>query len=104
MRLRCVVWLLRPVASTACLVPASLVTASVSPLSLCSVPLHLTLCAGRAVLVQVGADEFCEATIGYKNADNGKMFQQLFDCPTFRVNTIADAYGAFALRCAHELG
>jgi len=48
---------------------------------------------GANVANEVGADEFCEATIGYKTAANGLVFQQLFDCPTFKLNTIADPYG-----------
>jgi glycerol-3-phosphate dehydrogenase (NAD+) len=45
---------------------------------------------------QVGRDEFCEATVGYKSAANGKLWQQLFDCPTFKVNIINDPYGVCA--------
>ena len=43
--------------------------------------------------MQVGADQFCEATVGYKNATNGKLWQQLFNCSTFSVNIIDDANG-----------
>ncbi len=50
-------------------------------------------------LSQVGADQFCEATVGYKNLTNGKLWQQLFDCPTFSINIIDDADGASLLCC-----
>lgn len=35
--------------------------------------------------------------MGYKNLTNGKLWQQLFDCPTFSINIIDDADGASPL-------
>lgn len=48
---------------------------------------------GANVANEVGADEFCEATVGYKSEAAGKVWKELFDCPTFRVNIVNDPYG-----------
>lgn len=48
---------------------------------------------GANVANEVARDEFCESTVGYKNARNGAVWQKVFDCPSFRVNKIKDIAG-----------
>lgn len=38
-------------------------------------------------------DEFCESTVGYANSWNGAVWRRLFDCDSFRVNSINDVAG-----------
>jgi glycerol-3-phosphate dehydrogenase (NAD+) len=57
--------------------------------------LEIPCCAlmGANVANQVAARDPAEATIGYVNKAAGQMFQQLFDCETFRVNIVEDVSG-----------
>jgi len=48
---------------------------------------------GANVANEVAQDQFCESTVGYTDESNGKTWQELFDCPTFRVGTINDVAG-----------
>merc|ERR1719506_3157988 len=43
---------------------------------------------GANVAIEVARDDFCEATIGTKNAEDGETFQLLFNTPTFSVNVV----------------
>jgi glycerol-3-phosphate dehydrogenase (NAD+) len=48
---------------------------------------------GANVANEVARDEFCESTVGYANRWNGAAWRKLFDCATFRVNSIQDVAG-----------
>lgn len=49
---------------------------------------------GANVADEMARDEFCEATIGcHDTGGAGRMVQQLFDCPTFRVEVTPDPLG-----------
>jgi glycerol-3-phosphate dehydrogenase (NAD+) len=41
----------------------------------------------------VAKDIFSETTIGYRTLEDGKMWQKLFNTPTFRVSLIDDVAG-----------
>eukprot|EP00753_Platysulcus_tardus_P017769 PLAT6500.2.p1 GENE.PLAT6500.2~~PLAT6500.2.p1 ORF type:complete len:347 (-),score=146.64 PLAT6500.2:155-1195(-) len=45
---------------------------------------------GANVASEVAADEFCEATIGSKDAAVGALLSQVFMRPTFRVSVVSD--------------
>jgi len=55
--------------------------------------MDVSVLMGANVANEVAQDEFCESTVGYKNKANGEVWQQLFDCPTFRIGTIGDVAG-----------
>merc|ERR1719161_2149404 len=63
-------------------------------LELCSESLAETLghdvavIMGANVAIEVARDDFCEATIGTKDPEAGKLFQLLFNTPTFSVNVV----------------
>ncbi len=49
---------------------------------------------GANVADEMARDEFCEATVGCNGTTGaGKLVQQLFDCPTFRVEVAPDPLG-----------
>lgn len=49
---------------------------------------------GANVADEMARDEFCEATIGcHDTGGAGRVVQQLFDCPTFRVEVTPDPLG-----------
>mmetsp|Transcript_54523 Transcript_54523/g.90402 ORF Transcript_54523/g.90402 Transcript_54523/m.90402 type:complete len:370 (+) Transcript_54523:30-1139(+) len=48
---------------------------------------------GANVANEVARDEFCESTVGYADEANGATWQQLLDCPTFRIGKINDVAG-----------
>lgn len=55
--------------------------------------MDVSVLMGANVANEAARDEFCESTVGFSNAANGAVWQRLFDCPTFRVNSIADVAG-----------
>jgi len=55
--------------------------------------MDVSVLMGANVANEVAQDEFCESTVGYKSKANGEVWQQLFDCPTFRIGTIGDVAG-----------
>lgn len=57
--------------------------------------LGVTCCAlsGANVANEVAEEKFCETTIGYREEQDGKLFQKLFDTPKFRVQLIDDVQG-----------
>jgi len=59
----------------------------------CMGGMDVSVLMGANVANEVARDEFCESTVGYKNGATGRVWQQLFDCPTFRVGTINDVAG-----------
>jgi len=48
------------------------------------VPFHVP----KSVANDMAADQFCETTIGYKNAANGELFRMAFDAPALKVTLI----------------
>merc|ERR1712087_1062477 len=48
---------------------------------------------GANVANEVARYEFCESTVGYADEANGVVWQQLLDCPTFRIGKINDVAG-----------
>jgi len=57
------------------------------------IKMDVSVLMGANVANEVAQDQFCESTVGYKDAGNGKTWQELFDCPTFRVGMINDVAG-----------
>merc|ERR1712083_196616 len=55
--------------------------------------MDVSVLMGANVANEVAQDQFCESIVGYNDASNGKTWQKLFDCPTFRVGTINDVAG-----------
>jgi len=55
--------------------------------------MDVSVLMGANVANEVAQDQFCESTVGYNDAANGKTWQELFDCPTFRIGTINDVAG-----------
>lgn len=45
---------------------------------------------GANLAIEVAQNRFCETTIGCKNSENGKVLQQLFNNPNFRVRVVPD--------------
>lgn len=45
---------------------------------------------GANLAIEVAQNSFCETTIGCKNPDSGKVLQQLFNSPNFRVRVVTD--------------
>lgn len=45
---------------------------------------------GANLAIEVAQNRFCETTIGCKNPENGKILQQLFNNPNFRVRVVPD--------------
>jgi len=52
--------------------------------------LGIECCAlsGANVAIDIAKEQFSETTIGYDDIETGKLFQQLFDRPYFRVNCV----------------
>lgn len=48
---------------------------------------------GANIAKEIGADQFCETTIGYKVPTNGELFRLAFNCTTFKVGTVQDTDG-----------
>ena len=48
---------------------------------------------GANIAVNVALDELCEATIGYTDEENSKLWLKVFNTKYFRINTIQDAAG-----------
>lgn len=48
---------------------------------------------GANIANEVSQEQFCEATIGYRNKDNALLWQSIFNTPYFRINIIEDVYG-----------
>merc|ERR1719198_2386254 len=48
---------------------------------------------GANVANDMASDAFCETTIGYKDAANGKLFQLAYDDPALKVGTVQDTVG-----------
>jgi len=48
---------------------------------------------GANVANDVAKQEFNEATIGYKNRENGELWKTVFDTPYFHINTVPDVSG-----------
>eukprot|EP00656_Telonema_subtile_P001728 TRINITY_DN1074_c0_g2_i1.p1 TRINITY_DN1074_c0_g2~~TRINITY_DN1074_c0_g2_i1.p1 ORF type:complete len:386 (+),score=103.58 TRINITY_DN1074_c0_g2_i1:20-1177(+) len=48
---------------------------------------------GANVASEVAKGEFCEATVGARIPRNGKLFHELFNTSSFRINTVADLPG-----------
>lgn len=57
--------------------------------------LGIACCAlsGANIANEVAEEKFCETTIGYRNEEDGKLFQKLFDTANFRVQLIEDVQG-----------
>ena len=47
---------------------------------------------GANLAPEVANDNFCEATIGTKNEQQGAYLKQLFNTPNFRINVVKDAH------------
>lgn len=45
---------------------------------------------GANLAIEVAQNRFCETTIGCKNPESGKILQQLFNNPNFRVRVVPD--------------
>jgi len=48
---------------------------------------------GANVANDMATDQFCETTIGYKNASNGEAWRMAFDDPALKVGTVQDTVG-----------
>lgn len=48
---------------------------------------------GANIALNVALDEFCEATIGYTNEENSKIWKKVFNTKYFRINTVRDVAG-----------
>jgi glycerol-3-phosphate dehydrogenase (NAD+) len=48
---------------------------------------------GANVANDMASDQFCETTIGYKDAKNGELFKLAFDAPALKVGTVHDTVG-----------
>jgi len=48
---------------------------------------------GANVANEVAQDQFCEATIGAKDAAQGELYVKLFSAPTFMCNVVSDTVG-----------
>merc|ERR1740127_177477 len=55
--------------------------------------MDVSVLMGANVANEVARDDFCESTVGFKDAENGAAWQRLLDCPTFRVGQINDVAG-----------
>jgi len=55
--------------------------------------MDVSVLMGANVANEVARDDFCESTVGYNNGANGKVWQRLFDCSTFRIGAINDVAG-----------
>jgi len=55
--------------------------------------MDVSVLMGANVANEVARDEFCESTVGFKDASNGAAFQEMLDCATFRVGKIGDVAG-----------
>jgi len=55
--------------------------------------MDVSVLMGANVANEVARDEFCESTVGYRKEANGRAWQRVFDCPTFRVSKIKDVAG-----------
>jgi glycerol-3-phosphate dehydrogenase (NAD+) len=45
---------------------------------------------GANVANEMASDAFCETTIGYSDAANGKLWHAAFNCPSFQVGLVND--------------
>jgi len=55
--------------------------------------MDVSVLMGANVANEVARDDFCESTVGYKDAKNGAAWVKLLDCPTFRIGSISDVAG-----------
>jgi len=55
--------------------------------------MDVSVLMGANVANEVARGDFCESTVGYKDASNGEVWRELFDCGTFRIGTIGDVAG-----------
>jgi len=52
-----------------------------------------SMLSGANVAKDIAQHQFSETTLGYHDSDVGHIWQQLFDCPYFRVNGVPDIAG-----------
>ena len=55
--------------------------------------LDVSVLMGANIAAEVAAGSFCEATLGVRTAEDGPVWQRVFNRPWFRVNVVMDATG-----------
>ena len=55
--------------------------------------IHCSALSGANVANEVAEGKFCETTVGYRVEEDGKMWQQLFQTPNFKVQLVNDVDG-----------